>query len=304
MRKVQSSNPENIAYFANLGLLGVEASNKGIIDSGCSSTVAGEEWLNTYLDALSEHKKVDVVYRNSNKWFKFGGGELLKSLKQVELPCVVGGKHVRLLVEIVKSHIPLLISSATLKRLDAILDVGNDRISLFGEWFDCDKTSSGLYVIDLGTFDNEPFPVEKVLVALDNGMNKSNPDVKYLTKIHRQFGHVSKQRFCNLLKDANKWKEEYSPLIHELYENCVTCKLFAKTPPRPVVALPPASEFCEVLTMDLKECSHGRYQFILHLIDAFTRYSVSVFLTHKGASSVVNAIMCKWVAVFERPKRI
>ena len=101
MRKVQSSNPENIAYFANLGLLGVEASNKGIIDSGCSSTVAGEEWLNTYLDALSEHKKVDVVYRNSNKWFKFGGGELLS-----------------------------------------------------------DKTSSGIYVIDLGTFDNKPFPVE------------------------------------------------------------------------------------------------------------------------------------------------
>ena len=71
---------EEEVLFANLGLLGLEASNKGIIDSGCSSTVCGKEWLDTYLDTLNEDEKSSVVWKGSEKWFKFGGGELLKSL--------------------------------------------------------------------------------------------------------------------------------------------------------------------------------------------------------------------------------
>ena len=46
------------------------------------------------------------------------------------------------------------------------------------------------------------------------------------------------------------------------------------------------------------------YRYILHMIDAFTRFSVSVFLARKDSTSVVKAVMDRWVQPFGRPKRI
>ena len=306
MRKSQGKHDDLALIADNARSLVVEASNKGVLDSACTATVTGSDWLAGYIDLLPDEQKSKVVCRPGTKWFKFGGGEMLKSLKQVELPVFVGGRHIRLLVEVVDSYIPLLISSATLQKLDGIIDVGQSRVSIFGKWYDCDKTTSGLLMIDLGNFADKPFPVEKVLVALDEGLGEFNSEqaIQYLTKIHRQFGHPSKQRLCNLLKDANKWKDEYLPLINKLHDGCEACKLHAKTLPRPIVALPAACEFSEVLTMDLKECNYNSYHYILHMIDAFTRYSVSVFLRRKEATLVVQAVMSKWIAIFERPKRI
>ena len=98
----------------NARSLVVEASNKGVLDSACTATVAGDDWLKSYIDLLPKEQKNKVVCRPGNKWFKFGGGEMLKSLKQVDLPVFVGGRNIKLVVEIVDSHIPLLISSVTL----------------------------------------------------------------------------------------------------------------------------------------------------------------------------------------------
>ena len=138
-------------------------------------------------------------------------------------------------VEVIDSHIPLLLSSDTLKKVDAILDLGNEHTSLYGQWSPCDRTSSGLFVIDLGKSE-VPLPIHDVLVALDEDAN-----VKYLLKLHRQFGHLSEPRFRQLLVSAGRWKDKYVPAIKNLYENCKTCKLFAKSSPRLVAALPVAS---------------------------------------------------------------
>ena len=57
--------------------------------------------------------------------------------------------------------------------------------------------------------------------------------------------------------------------------------------------------------MDLKECDYSaKHKYILHLIDAFTRFSVSVFISRKHSVCVVDAIFKRWIAVFERSKRI
>ena len=74
-----------------LCLLAFEAVNKGILDSGCSATVAGEEWMESFLDTLSSDDRRSVVFGESSKWFKFGGGELLQSIKTVEFLCFLQG---------------------------------------------------------------------------------------------------------------------------------------------------------------------------------------------------------------------
>ena len=84
----------------------------------------------------------------------------------------------------------------------------------------------------------------------------------------------------------------------------MTCKKFSPTPPRPVVSLPPACEFQEILTMDLKEVKVGSFNYILHMIDALTRFTCSVFIEDKKADTIIHHVMKNWVSNYGRMKKI
>lgn len=56
-----------------------------------------------------------------------------------------------------------------------------------------------------------------------------------------------------------------------------------------------AKEFNEKVAMDLKQYK-GRW--ILHMIDMWSRYTVSVFIQRKRPSDVIDAMMKYWVGVF------
>ena len=71
---------------------------------------------------------------------------------------------------------------------------------------------------------------------------------------------------------------------------------YAKTIAWPAVALPMASDFNEKECMDLKKWKDC---WILHLIDMFTRFSVSIFINRKRSSEVIDKIMKCWVSVFD-----
>ena len=93
--------------------------------------------------------------------------------------------------------------------------------------------------------------------------------------------------------------------IEKIHQRCMTCKKFSPTPPRPVVSLPAATEFNQVLTMDLKEVKVLNYQYILHMIDRFTRLGVSVFIHNKKPETIVHNLMKHWVSVgYGTPCRI
>ena len=47
--------------------------------------------------------------------------------------------------------------------------------------------------------------------------------------------------------------------------------------------------------MDLKIFRKG---YILHIIDAFTRFSVSTFVKHKTPSVIIDSVLKKWISVF------
>ena len=51
-----------------------ESLNSAVLDSACSSTVAGEEWLECYLDTLRSESLVQVTREKSHTVLKFGGG--------------------------------------------------------------------------------------------------------------------------------------------------------------------------------------------------------------------------------------
>ena len=58
-----------------------ESMKAAILDSACSSTVAGKIWMKCYLDTLSEEKQQQQVTRcEIETIFKFGGGTRMKSI--------------------------------------------------------------------------------------------------------------------------------------------------------------------------------------------------------------------------------
>ena len=78
----------------------------------------------------------------------------------------------------------------------------------------------------------------------------------------------------------------------------ITVKYARKTATRdrPVVAFPMASQFNQKVCMDLKKWGN---RWILHLIDMFSRFSVSVFVERQMAKAVLKKIMQSWTgAVF------
>ena len=70
------------------------------------------------------------------------------------------------------------------------------------------------------------------------------------------------------------------------------CKSLAKTPPRPVVNFPLPHIFNEKVAMDLKRWDN---KWILHLIDMWSRLTISVFIDCETPQSVINTIMLHWV---------
>lgn len=89
--------------------------------------------------------------------------------------------------------------------------------------------------------------------------------------------------------------EEFEEQLLEIEQKCDLCKVYAKTPARPIVSMPMAKEFNEKVAMDLKQYK-GRW--ILHMIDMWSRYTVSVFIQRKRPSDVIDAMMKNWVGVF------
>ena len=98
-----------------------------------------------------------------------------------------------------------------------------------------------------------------------------------------------------LLKDADVWEEEYEEIIEQINEKCILCKIYAKTPSRPVVDMPMASKFNEKVSIDLKQWN-GRW--ILHIIDMWSRYTLSTFVDRKKPANIIDALMTQGIGKF------
>ena len=269
-----------------------------VLDSGCSNNVCGEDWLTSYVQALSEEdrKLVKILPNVLKKKFRFGGDEVLPSRRVVRFPAVLAGRKVNITTQVVASTIPLLWSRPSMKKAGVVLDLEGDRAKILGSWVSLDLTAAGHYALHIlpAAGSDEVLLEDAALLTMSE---ESEALKSTLKKIHRQFGHPSIEVEETLLKKANKWNKNIKTMLETIHEKCKTCKLFTKVPPRPVVALPPASEFNKVVTMDLKEVKRGEFKYILHMIDGYTRLSVSVFLKNKQTATIAREFMKNWVAV-------
>ena len=295
--RVNIAEDEQVVLFTgyhkgDISQLSVDARNCAVLDSACSSTVCGQNWLENYLNSLSEADKQKIHQNVGQRTFKFGGGERLKSKGEYRLPAVIAGREVTIRTDVVHSDIPLLLSRSAMKTAGVKMDLESDTAQIFGKDISLNLTTSGHYCILIDRA--EKIAVEEVF-SVNFGEMESAEKYKTMLKLHRQFAHPPLKKLKSLLEDAGRWNDDCQDILEDIGKKCNLCKMYMKTPPRPVVALPMASRFNEKIAMDLKQWK-GRW--ILHIIDMWSRYTVSVFIQRKRSNDVINALMQRWVAVF------
>lgn len=291
-----TSNKDELSRFT------AEAINSAALDTGCTTSVAGENWLRIYLESLpTSCSKLVQGPHISEKWFKFGNEGMLKSKCKYVLPAEIGQNSVMIEVDIIDSDIPLLLSKEAMKKAKMKIDLEDDTAIVLGNRITLDTTSAGHYVIPLLTktdgnhiSDDQVFQMEDLL-SIDLIGAQTNEKSKALDKLHRQFGHRPKDSFINLLKSADVWSSEMNELIDNIIDNCEGCIKRKRNPDRPAVSMPMASSFNEKVAIDL---SFYKGKIILHMVDMWSRLTISAEIKRKTPSEVIEAIMGKWVAYF------
>ena len=273
-----------------------EAQNCAVLDTACGSTVCGKQWFDSYINSVGSDG-IKQVAGPSNCSFKFGAGPVVPSSGAFEIPVTMAGVDLMLHTDVVECDIPLLLSKQTMKDVGIVIDMLHDRAMIFGKDIPLDTTSAGHYCIPI-VMD---YPVNSVCETL---VSNSSQDIeKSLLKLHRQFGHPPKVKLVKLLEDANCWQPEYNDSVNKVYDKCKSSGLcrFKDKIYKPVVSLPMASEFNEKIAMDLKL---WKGKWIMHIVDMWSRFTISAFVPRKRPSDIIHALMSEWVGIFGVPKGI
>ena len=187
-----------------------EALGMAVLDSVCTKTVTSETWLNLFIDTLTEEDKKLVNIRPSDMNFQFGDGIEVNSAEIVKFPAVIGTKKVMTVANIVKNDIPLLLSRASMKRAEMVLDFETDTAEVLGNKVNLHCTSSGHYCLPLTNLLLQDKPNSCVLIVLHTLNLKQlsrSEKMKKAMKLHRQFSHASKEKLCKLVKESKDFSD-------------------------------------------------------------------------------------------------
>ena len=176
-----------------------------------------------------------------------------------------------------------------MKQLGMQLDFAKDMALIRGQKVKLICMSTGHYCLPLTLtcLDDNSVNFILHLECVDN-LSKKETMSKAL-KLHRQFSHATKEKLVKLLRDGGCESTEFLNCINKVCDECETCQKYRRAPLKPIVGLPIAYDFNEVVCMDLKEIEHTKL-WILHLLDAATRYSGASLIRSKRAEVIINNV--------------
>ena len=122
-----------------------ETLNHTVLDSGCTKTVCGASWLDSYTETLSECDRKKIIWSKSE--VKFGDGKTVSSLKSVSIPAQIGKREVSIKTDVIDNELPLLLSKEAMKKAETKIDFTKGKINILGQEMDIKFTLSGHYSI-------------------------------------------------------------------------------------------------------------------------------------------------------------
>ena len=64
-----------------------------ILDTGCARSTAGEEWIESHIENLSQEDRLDIKEKEGKTYFRFGNGKIFQFKKFLIMPVYFGGKR-------------------------------------------------------------------------------------------------------------------------------------------------------------------------------------------------------------------
>lgn len=270
---------------------------RAILDTACTKTVCGENWLKDFLKFLCKNKLAFQTHIQSNESFIFGNGSELKSKYKAIIPIRLGRNICRIETEVIDSDICLLISKTTLKKFNTNINLANDKITMLEEDINIKLTENGHYCLDLkNEFYNEN--TRNDVFIFENAQTE-NEKIKIILKLHKQFGHPTSDKLNSMLKKSGINTEIIENLVQRVTNDCSACVKYKRPVHKPIVALPLANNFNDVLAVDLHQLENNLWY--LHMMDIFTKFSSACIVKSKQASVIVNKILKHWISVHGTP---
>ena len=116
-----------------------------LIDCACPTTVAGVDWVKSFLASLPRKEKELVKVEASSIVYKFG--------KKILVHCTVSLSSSKpecsFRTEVIEADLPLLIGNSTLKKTEAALHFTSSKMEMMEEMVDMKETDSGHYSIPI-----------------------------------------------------------------------------------------------------------------------------------------------------------
>ena len=281
-----------------------EARGAAGLDTCCSRTVCGESWLQDFVKLLPRDMKKEMKGPiRSTLSFKFGDDKHLSSLGKYKLPVEINGVRVKLLVEVVSSDIPLLLSKTTMSRAGTVIDLEGRTVTMFGIKKNLKETIMGHPIISVTPIKRDPIITDQVL-TLEVGEKVETSDEqqrKDIRKLHKQAGHPSKAKMRDFLKKGSrKWnKKLVDEELDYIAKNCLGCQMKKNTPSKPVACIPVADGFNQVVGVDLRIKGDGLI--ILYIIDIWSKLMAARVVKSKKSEDIVKAMLEAWVSIYGCP---
>ena len=133
-------------------------------------------------------------------------------------------------------------------------------------------------------------------------INDKDKERKELINIQQEFGHATGDKLQRLLVNAGVRDSALFEMQRQVVNECESCTLYKKTPPKPAVGLPLATGFNQTMAVDLHELeTNVWYQ---HIIDEFTRFIAGAIFKRKLPTVFVQEFILNWISIFGCPKSL
>ena len=120
-------------------------------------------------------------------------------------------------------------------------------------------------------------------------------------KLHLQFAHPRAETLKKLVNKAGFKNRKLIKEIDNVSKTCIICLKHKKAPPRPIVCLPLASRFNEMIGIDLKKWND---LYFLVMVDIATRFCQAYVIPNKMPRTIIKALFVSWISIFGAPKKI
>ena len=260
----------------------------------------------------TERKMPEINQQKKMSKFRFGNGQPIEATKVIHLPIIWKGVRMTIKMNLLKQIVPTLLRMEAMNKMQAKINICDQTMEKNGTTRKIETNDTGHIIwrnvqIDIEKLTQQKNKIEKIFALTDNSEIQ-----KRIRKIHRKFGHASKEKKENLFKNTSVEKnigvKEIKREISEVLDKCIPCRETDRPKNiRKVNEKARSNKFNNSIAIDLTEWYDKKKEnkiIICHIIDEFSRISSAKIVPDKTAETMIGALFEAWLSKYGIPCKI